>query len=331
MSTRRRPLKRRQASPGLPRRPALEFLEGRCVPSFLAARDLPVGKNPDAVVVADLTGSGVPAIVTANRDSDTVSVLSGNGDGSFQPARDYPAGRSPDSLVSGDFNGDGNTDLAVVNAVDSTVSVSFGNGDGSFRRPVVVGTTGSGLVVFLGNDDGTFQDAIYNFSTAYRATAVAVGDLNGDAIPDLVVTSANPAGPNPGQVDVLLGQAPLKNEAHSEEYRRFKGEVRVFIRCPWRLEREGQPVCASDDDAEVEVGLSKLIGERVESATAQPRSWDLVVCFSNGFSLRAFCSRAQGDPQYDDNWQIWRRDSELVVGPGDNYRKAERGISQIVG
>ncbi len=213
MSTTRRPLRRRPTSPNLRAHPALEFLEGRCVPSFLAARDLPVGKNPDAVVVADLTGSGVPAIVTANRDSDTVSVLLGNGDGSFQPARDYPAGRSPDSLVSGDFNGDGNTDLAVVNAVDSTVSVSFGNGDGSFRRPVVVGSAvgirsvvvgdvnGDGVsdfvtdgrFVFLGNGDGSFR-RVYGYNGG--GWNMALGDFDGDGTLDLITVQGDSGGQN---------------------------------------------------------------------------------------------------------------------------------------
>jgi len=105
----------------------------------------------------------------------------------------------------------------------------------------------------------------------------------------------------------------------------YEGEFGVFIRCPWRLERGEALVCGSDDDSEViKVGLSKLIGERIEATSTQRHSWDLVITFSSGYNLRAFCSRVQGDLQYDDNWQIWSGELDLIVGPGNHCRIEER-------
>src|SRR5260370_41623290 len=95
---------------------ALEPLEGRWLPSLVAPNLYDTGTAPEAVAVADLTGNGIPDVVTANYEAGTVSVLLGNGDGSFQAHKDYPAGGFPvASVVVGDFNGDGIPDLATRN------------------------------------------------------------------------------------------------------------------------------------------------------------------------------------------------------------------------
>src|ERR1039457_1365833 len=73
-------------------------------------------------------------------------------------------------MVAGDFNLDGWPDLAVANydtASGSTDSVS----------------------VLLNNGNGTFATA-QNYKVDTGTTGVAVGDFNGDGIPDLVVVSA---------------------------------------------------------------------------------------------------------------------------------------------
>jgi hypothetical protein len=46
------------------------------------------------------------------------------------------------------------------------------------------------VAVLLGNGDGTFQPAVTYGTGAYFATSVAVGDVNGDRIPDLLVTNS---------------------------------------------------------------------------------------------------------------------------------------------
>ena len=51
-----------------------------------AAVSFAAGDTPFSVAVADLDGDGIPDLVSANIDSDNVSVLLGNGDGSFQAA-----------------------------------------------------------------------------------------------------------------------------------------------------------------------------------------------------------------------------------------------------
>jgi hypothetical protein len=73
--------------------------------------------------VADVDGDGFPDLVTANADSDSVSVLLGQGDGTFQPEQRFAVGRDPWAVVVADLNGDGVPDLVTANLGSASVSV----------------------------------------------------------------------------------------------------------------------------------------------------------------------------------------------------------------
>jgi uncharacterized protein (DUF2141 family) len=159
---------------------------------------------PWSVAVADLNGDGKPDLVTASDcqvsgecSSGGVSVLLGNGDGTFQAAVGYSSGGyQAYSVAIADVNGDGKLDLIVTNQAQcaecstGTVSVLLGNGDGTFQAPVS-----------------------YNAGPS-NAHFVAIGDLNHDGHPDLVVAncanefgglcSGVAGGPVMGAVSVLL-------------------------------------------------------------------------------------------------------------------------------
>src|SRR5262249_39709363 len=105
-------------------------------------------------------------------------------DGSFQRPVPYPTGEFPTSVAVGDFNGDGIPDLAVANS---------DIGAGRFPRPRIL----------LGNGGGTLPPA-RNSLVGLRPEFVAVGDFNGDGVPDLAVANAAFAG-TPENVTLLLG------------------------------------------------------------------------------------------------------------------------------
>ena len=168
------------------------------------------------MVVGDFNGDAVPDLAVANRDSDNVSVLLGSGDGTFQTQRNLATGRFPFSVAVADFNGDGVADLAVANNGSDNVSVLLGNGDGSFQEglnfsahtpislavgdfngdgvPDLAVTNGPELrssddvSVLLGKGEGTFR-AARSFGGGNSLRSLAVGDFNGDGMPDLVVAS----------------------------------------------------------------------------------------------------------------------------------------------
>ena len=130
------------------------------------------------VAVADLNGNGRPDVIAGGSCSSfspcrDLGVLLNKGDHTFQPAAVYGSGGvNVLSVAAGDVNGDGKPDLLVAN--ECPFSDCF--------NETVVG-------VLLGNGDGTFQKAITFGSGGFLAHGVAVGDLNGDGRPDVVVAN----------------------------------------------------------------------------------------------------------------------------------------------
>jgi Bacterial Ig-like domain (group 3)/FG-GAP-like repeat len=149
------------------------------------------------------------------------------------------------SVVAADVNRDGNLDLLV--AIGSTYDISpigvlLGKGDGTFYEAVTYGTVGTGAMalavadvnaddmldaliansgfspvgaaeaaVLLGNGDGTFQAGVNYDTNGSTPRAIGVADLNGDKLPDLVMTQCAVTGCGNGEmVAVLLhvGDAP---------------------------------------------------------------------------------------------------------------------------
>src|SRR5262249_39625045 len=86
------------------------------------------GDYPLGVAVVDVNGDGKPDITATDANSNTVSVLLGNGDGTFQSPTTYDTQSNPSWLAAADLNGDGQVDLAVPNYNSNSISVLLNSG-----------------------------------------------------------------------------------------------------------------------------------------------------------------------------------------------------------
>lgn len=137
---------------------------------------VPVGRHPyQRIRVADLNGDAKADIVSTNLDGNDVTILLGTGKGTFiQPGGSpFSCGDSPFNVAVGDINADGHPDLAIVNSPSSAVEQGK-----------------DGLTLLLGDGRGHFRPQIDSpFPLERFPNTVAVGDLGGDGIGDVVVSN----------------------------------------------------------------------------------------------------------------------------------------------
>jgi hypothetical protein len=152
--------------------------------TFATRVDLPVGTEPIAVKIADANGDGFADLIIANEGGGswglgtsgvTVILQDPMGVRTFLAPTTYATARGTVAVAIGDVNGDGRVDLVTANRGGSwtgTVSV--------LMQSSAVGA------------EGVFLSAV-NYVGDCVPLGIAIGDLNGDAIPDIAVADGNRA------------------------------------------------------------------------------------------------------------------------------------------
>ncbi len=197
--------------------------------------------KPPLVSPGGTGGSGHLAYDDFNRDgnldlaiayqlTNSISMLMGKGDGTFQPATNYVTGSEPDSLAVEPLN-DGTFALFTMDQISGNMIVSPGSSDGTLTLPLIHTVGGMPTAVAAADLNGdNIPDVVYYDSASsalnvmlmtsnytlsaavsyplqneggYTAIqALAIGDLNGDGHPDVVVANSQATA---GRVSVLLG------------------------------------------------------------------------------------------------------------------------------
>jgi len=133
------------------------------------------------IVAADLNGDGHPDLAVVNQTnggaSSDVGVLLNNGKGAFSTSVNYALSTAAQEISAADL---GNKEMDLIVPL-------FGTGNTST-------TAGKAVAVLLGKGDGSFTSKpdvqlVNGGNTFYEPVSAAVGDVNGDGKPDLLVTT----------------------------------------------------------------------------------------------------------------------------------------------
>lgn len=193
---------------------------GATTPSFLAKVDFATDLSLLGAAVGDLNGDGKPDLATTNNESGAVllnTTVTGSLTPSFSARVNYASGVNLDFVLIGDLDGDGKPDLsyamrnppsivALVNTTDTAAAtpsfgtaVGFATSSGFFalgdldedgKLDLVV----AAVAVLLNTRGAAATPPSFSspllFSAGPSPSSVAIGDLNGDARPDLAVANS---------------------------------------------------------------------------------------------------------------------------------------------
>lgn len=104
----------------------------------------------------------------------------------------------------------------------------------------------------------------------------------------------------PGELELVFGEKlprgrALESPLVSAEYQEYDSELRLALRCAWRLSSRRAVLLTSregeSDPETVMRGFEATLQSPVASVALRPPSLDLEIGFENGLTLAAFCDQ----------------------------------------
>lgn len=123
-----------------------------------------VGTAPQSIAIGDVNNDGVMDLVTADRDSNTITILLWNRTKGDWDIQNKSVGNAPSAIAIGDPNNDGFTDIVVSNKLSDNINV------------------------LLWNDSSSDWDIITR-EVGHYPSSVTIGDANNNGRDDIIVTN----------------------------------------------------------------------------------------------------------------------------------------------
>ncbi|MBL8744947.1 MAG: thrombospondin type 3 repeat-containing protein [Phycisphaerae bacterium] len=260
------------------------------------------GVGPRAVAFGDLNGDSMPDLVAVNFGGDDLSIFINAGGGRYNDEERYSVGVDPRDVAIADVSGDGRLDLIVANRQSDNISVLLNNGSNA-------------------------PNARFAAQALYAAgdgpVALAVGNVNGVGLPDIVVANDNGGGisrlfnagggvfalqpPIPAagsHQDIALGDVDFDNDQDIVVISRAADLASVFL-------NNGSGVFTPGDTTETGDEPVALVLTSLDFAVAQRSEPDLdiaVACYGSG-TVSILRNDGFGSG-------VFTRTQELFVAPG---------------
>jgi hypothetical protein len=251
--------------------------------SFASPSFLSTGGESSGVAIADFNGDGILDLAVIN-PAGSVTVYLGNGDGGFTADGPFPVTGDPQSIAVADFNGDGLPDIVTADDNGTTVSVLMNTT-----------TKGASAVTFASHQD---------FTVGTDPGAIAVGDFNGDGLPDIATANYGS-----GNVSVLLNTtAKDSSTASFATHADFSVQSNPLAIAVGDLNGDGRPDIATSS---LSGSLSVLLNTTATDASAATFDAQQTITPLNGAPTRLAIGDLDGTDEPD---LVVGYDNEFEVG-----------------